>query len=200
MPMSALASTMSILDKSALKKGHSPFMRVSRAMRSSGASLTNASTAESNPSQPGKVMRAWPQEKLQGMARRSSIRRDAGREPIQFGDFRDRRCREEKVDKSRRLVNERSIGRHAQARERRGGVEKILGSGTGMRKKRCFERRGHERLKIVQADVGVRIFRRDHLALLGDAYASADGSGRLRADRVESRSTAPSDGAAPAME
>jgi len=45
-----------------------------------------ASTAEPKPNQPGKVMRAWPQEKLQGMARRSSIRRDArreaGREPI----------------------------------------------------------------------------------------------------------------------
>ena len=60
--------------------GHSRFMRISRSMRSPGASLTKVSTAEPKPNQPGKVMRAWPQEKLQGMARRSSIRRDARRE------------------------------------------------------------------------------------------------------------------------
>ena len=46
----------------------------------------NASTAEPKPNQPGRVTRLWPHEKLQGMARRSSMRwlalREAGREPM----------------------------------------------------------------------------------------------------------------------
>jgi len=53
-PMSALASTMSILDNSARKNGHSRFMRISRSMRSPGASLMKASTAEPKPNQPGR--------------------------------------------------------------------------------------------------------------------------------------------------
>ena len=48
--------------------------------------MTKVSTAEPKPNQPGRLRRAWPQEKLQGMARRSSIRRverrEAGREPM----------------------------------------------------------------------------------------------------------------------
>jgi len=107
-------------------------------------------------------MRAWPQEKLQGMARRSSIRRDARRkrDASRYSIRRFPRSRrgEEKVDESWRLIDERAVGSHAQARQRRGGVEKILGSGTDRCKKRCFERRGHKRLEIVQADVGFEYF------------------------------------------
>jgi hypothetical protein len=37
------------------------------------SSPRKASTAEPKPHQPGSATRHWPQEKLQGMARRSSI-------------------------------------------------------------------------------------------------------------------------------
>ncbi len=46
----------------------------------------SASTAAPKPNQPGRAIRLWPQEKLHGIARRSSIRRfafrEAGREPM----------------------------------------------------------------------------------------------------------------------
>ncbi|MNY24845.1 hypothetical protein D3C86_1585850 [compost metagenome] len=56
---------------------------------SSGASSTSALTALPKPNQPGSSSRHWPQEKPQGIARRSSILRfflsislrEAGREP-----------------------------------------------------------------------------------------------------------------------
>jgi hypothetical protein len=45
-----------------------------------------ACTPEPKPYQPGSVMRHWPQLKVQGIARRSSMRcdglREAGREPM----------------------------------------------------------------------------------------------------------------------
>ena len=48
--------------------------------------LQIVSTAEPKPNQPGSATRHWPQLKLHGMARRSSIARvalrEAGREPI----------------------------------------------------------------------------------------------------------------------
>jgi len=121
------------------------------------------------------------------------------RADIQFGDFRDRRRGEEKVDESWRLIDERAVGSHAQARQRRGGVEKILGSGTDRCKKRCFERRGHKRLEIVQADVGVRIFRRNHLALLGEPDVTIHGFGGLRQDGLIARAATASNGAAAPM-
>src|SRR4051794_24190784 len=77
---------MSMLESSALKKGQSDFIRRSSAIPSSGASARKLSTAEPKPNQPGRATRLCPQEKLQGMARKSSIFwlafLEAGREPM----------------------------------------------------------------------------------------------------------------------
>jgi hypothetical protein len=80
---------MSMLDSSARKNGHWRYILRSSARRSlaaAGSQFRYSCTALPNPYQPGNVRRHWPQLKLQGMARRSSIRcddfREAGREPM----------------------------------------------------------------------------------------------------------------------
>ena len=76
---------MSVFDKRVRKNGQSACI-ARRRSSPSGWAARKRSTAVPKPNQPGSVMRLWPQEKLQGMARRSSIRRfalrEAGREPM----------------------------------------------------------------------------------------------------------------------
>ena len=88
MRRSLLASTMSMFDSSVRKNGHWRCMRCSSATRAGAFSPSpmNCSTALPKPHHPGSATRHWPQEKPQGMARRSSMRRlalrEAGREPM----------------------------------------------------------------------------------------------------------------------
>ena len=88
MPRSLFAITMSRFDISARKNGHCLCMRCSSARRSFFvfASASHCSMAEPKPHHPGSATRHWPQLKPHGMARRSSMRREAlreaGREPM----------------------------------------------------------------------------------------------------------------------
>ena len=65
---------------------------------------------------------------------------------------------------------------------------------------RGFESRGGEDFEIAAPEIRVRIFARDHLALLGDADGALHGAARLREDRLIARPTAAADGAAAAVE
>ena len=84
---SLLASTMSMLDSSVLKKGH---CAPSSAASASAPFVARPSAdellhGEPKPNQPGSVRRHWPPAEAPGMARRSSMLgplREAGREPM----------------------------------------------------------------------------------------------------------------------
>jgi hypothetical protein len=65
---------------------------------------------------------------------------------------------------------------------------------------RRFERGGHQRLKVACTDLGVRVLRRDDLALLRQPQLAAHRARRLRQDRLIARATAASDRAAAAVE
>src|SRR6476661_6003924 len=88
--MSVLDSTMSMFDSRVAKKGQSRNIDFSSDRRPLRSRLLPASSqaeiALPKPYQPGSSSRHWPQEKPQGMARRSSMRRlalrEAGREPM----------------------------------------------------------------------------------------------------------------------
>jgi len=100
------------------------------------------------------------------MARRSSIRRDARgkRDASRYSIRRFPRSasRRRKVDESWRLIDERAVGSHAQARQRR-GASRNPWKRDGQVQEALLRASRHKRLEIVQADVGVRIFRRNHL-------------------------------------
>ena len=149
---------------------------------------------------------AWPQEKLHGMARRSSIApcrppRRRSRADIQLGDLGDRRRAEEIVDKARRLVDELPIGRHA-ALPKSAPPRRRTPAARSCRQfsKRRFERRRDQRLEIAPADVGIGVFRRDHLALLGQPDLAVHRARRLRQDGLIARAAAAPDRTAAAME
>ncbi len=114
MVMSALASTMSMLDNSVRKNGHSTFMRRSSSRASSPPSATNLSTALPKPYQPGNASRAWPHEKLKGWRADPRcvvspfVKRGASRCSIRR--FRDRRRGEEEAHEFRIVINQRAIG------------------------------------------------------------------------------------------
>ena len=75
-----------MLESNARKNGHSSLIRRSSASRAFSSFSMNCAIAEPKPCHPGNATRACAHEKLHGIARRSSIRRDglreAGREPI----------------------------------------------------------------------------------------------------------------------
>src|SRR5689334_4986658 len=68
MPMSLLASTMSIFDSSVAKNGHSEAITCNSGMPLSGWAPTQAVTAEPNPYQAGSISRHWAHPNTQGIA------------------------------------------------------------------------------------------------------------------------------------
>src|SRR6201996_7335007 len=84
--MELLASTMSMLESSMRKNGHSRYNSFRNGIPCSGFSAIQVSTALPKPYQPGSIRRHCAQENTQGMARRSSIARvflrEAGRLPM----------------------------------------------------------------------------------------------------------------------
>ena len=84
--MSLLANTMSMLDRSVWKNGHSRAIARNNGRPSRGWAASQVLTAEPNPYQAGSISRHCAQPNTQGMARRSSMCvdffRDAGRLPM----------------------------------------------------------------------------------------------------------------------
>jgi hypothetical protein len=184
-----LASTMSMLDSSACGRtaiaGTSSAAAPACSLRSPAA--RKASTAEPKPNQPGSVSRHWPQLKLQGTARRSSmfcggLARRRARADVQFGDLADRRGAEEVVGEAGRLVHQRrgrpSCSPATAPRPPAGRPWARL----GRLQQRGLQRGRHQRLQVAPADLGVGVLGGDHLALLGQADLAAHGARRLRQD------------------
>ena len=83
--MSLFASSMSMFDSNARKKGQSQYISRSSSRPPSPLRAASASTAAPNPYHPGSIIRDSDQEKTQGIARKSSMwsvfLREAGRLP-----------------------------------------------------------------------------------------------------------------------
>ena len=160
--MSALARTMSMFDKSARKNGHSSFICFRSRIPSFGEAPVNAFTAEPKPNQPGKAVRDCPQEKLQGMARRSSMRsesrREAGREPIFRPEISLIGVAAKIFVEPRRFVNQGAVGLHARFGELLRSFKKALRNGVIRREQRRFDRGRGEGFEVPPGYIGVGIF------------------------------------------
>ena len=177
-----------------------------RAGRCSDCRSRNSCTAVPKPYQPGKVRRHWPQLKLQGMARRSSMRCDglARRRPradVEFGDLADRRGAEEVIGEAR-ASRRPARGRPPcwPAKGVRAATQERLGRCLGRLQQGGFQRRRDQRFQVAPADLGVGVFGADHFALFGQPDLAAHGAGRLRQDGLVARAAAAAHGAAAAME
>src|SRR6266851_4686425 len=72
MPISLFASTMSMLDNTVPKNGHSRYIACNSAMPPSGCPDRNPSTAVPNPYQPGSINRHCAQLNTHGIVRKPS--------------------------------------------------------------------------------------------------------------------------------
>ena len=202
---SALARTMSRFESNVRKNGQSAFIRCSNARPSSSCAAMKSRTAEPKPNQPGRLTRDWPHEKTPGDGAQvldppGRFARGGARADVEFGDLRDRRGGEEVIREARHLVDHGPVGRHAELRYGGGSLQEGRRRRGGGREESCLDAGGHQQFEVAAADLGVRIFARNDLALFGEADLPLHGAGRLRQDRLVARATAAPDRAAAPVE
>src|SRR5262249_18630011 len=118
---------------------------------------------------------------------------------VEVGDLADHRRFPEIALEPVGLVDEVAIGAVGDTRELFHRRE-ILRARCRVGLQRRFQRGGGQRFDVAPSDLRARIFRRNYLALLGDADRSLHGAARLRQDCLVARPAAAADGAAAAVE
>ena len=167
----------------------------------------NAFTAEPKPNQPGSISRHCAQENTQGIARKILDRlrllaRGGPRADVERRDLGDDGRGPEILHEALGLVDEAAIGLVGGWSDSASIVLEIGGIGRGdlLLQQARLQRRRDQRLEVAAADLAVRIFARDDLALFGDADLPLHGAAGLGEDRVVARAAAAPDRAAAAVE
>ena len=154
----------------------------------------------------GRATRHWPQLKLHGIARRSSIARrrlarGRARADVELGDLADRRRAEEVVGEARRLVDQlRGTPPCSPALIAAAASRKLFGALCVGCSSVASSVAATSVSRLRRPISGCAYFERDHLALLGQADLPVHRARRLRQDRLVARAAAAPDGAAAAVE
>ena len=124
------------------------------------------------------------------------------RSDLERGNFRYWCHLSEKACESVGFVNQPAIGGKGCGGQfiHRAGKSFRIGCGQRVRLQRGEQGCRCDRLQIGDGIVDRSIFRRDNLALFGDADAAVYGAARLRLNRAKGRAAATSHSSAPAME
>ena len=142
-----------------------------------------------------------PRNCAQVLDRRRLLARGGARADVEGRDLGDDGRGPEVALEAFGLVDEAAIGGVGARRQFLHRLEKRgVGRGAFVLQQRRFERRGGQRLEVAPADVGIGIFARNDLALLGDADLPLHRAARLGEDRVVARAAAAPDRAAAAVE
>src|SRR6516225_9309328 len=120
---------------------------------------------------------------------------------VEVGDFAEHRGLTEKAVEARGLENEVTIGAIGLRREKLHCLEILGPRFSRFRLQHCrFQSRRRKDLEVASAELGVRVFAGDDLALLGDADGTLHGTRRLSKDRLIAGPAAAADRAAAAVE